>query len=413
MRFLPTTAVAFVALLVPSAPARAEWTWPLRGQVITPYRNGDDPYAGGLHRGIDIAGPVGAMVTAAAGGEVRFAGTAGSSGLTVSVRTSDGFDTSYLHLSSVSVREGELVSSGDALGAVGLTGSRSASEPHLHFGVREAGTRHAYRNPLDFLPPAPVPPAPETPHPAPSPIAAPTPFAPAPSPAGEPARRRVPIGGRAPRRVPVGGRAPRRVPGSDRAPRRVPGGDRAPRRVPGGERAPRRVPVGGRAPRRVPVGGRAPRHAPLGGRTPRHAPDGGRAPAGEPAPRPVPVPGLPPRGVPEGADAPRGLPLGERALHQARAGQKSPRAAPEPLRRGPTPGSSPARPLAPDGSRAPTSRPADPPGSAAPGPDVGWILACLGLLLAAALLGLTEDGRKASRTGRARLARLLRPLTGR
>ena len=46
-----------------------------------------------------------------------------------------------------------------ALGAVGTTGSRSATEPHLHFGVREAGSEHAYRNPLDFLPPPPPHPA--------------------------------------------------------------------------------------------------------------------------------------------------------------------------------------------------------------------------------------------------------------
>ena len=50
---------------------------------------------------------------AAAGGEVRFAGTAGSSGLTVSVRTGDGFDTSYLHLSSLAVRAGARVSAGE------------------------------------------------------------------------------------------------------------------------------------------------------------------------------------------------------------------------------------------------------------------------------------------------------------
>jgi hypothetical protein len=37
----------------------------------------------------------------------------------------------------------------------------------------------------------------------------------------------------------------------------------------------------------------------------------------------------------------------------------------------------------------------------------------VGLLLAAALLGLTGDGRKASRTGRGYVVRLLRPLTGR
>ncbi|HEY6776737.1 MAG TPA: M23 family metallopeptidase, partial [Thermoleophilaceae bacterium] len=128
MRFFLTAAVALVGFLASTGTARAEWVWPLRGQVITTYSNVDDPYAGGQHRGIDIAGPVGARVVAAAGGEVHFAGTAGSSGLTVSIRTADGFDTSYLHLSSVSVRERELVSSGDVLGAVGMTGARSDPE---------------------------------------------------------------------------------------------------------------------------------------------------------------------------------------------------------------------------------------------------------------------------------------------
>ena len=371
MRLSLTAAVAFVAFLAPPAPAHAEWVWPLRGPVITTYRNGDDPYAGGQHRGIDIAGPVGAPVVAAAGGEVRFAGTAGSSGLTVSVRTADGFDTSYLHLSSVSVRAGEVVSSGDALGAVGMTGSRSTSEPHLHFGVREAGARHAYLNPLDFLPP-PAPAAPDAPHPAPSPVPVPTPVAPAPAPApaGEPAGRRVPLGDRVPGRVPFGVRSPRGVPAGDRAPRHTPVGERAPRRVPAGERAPRPVPVSDRAPRRVPDGDRASRRVPVGERAPR--PD----PSRDHAPRGVPVSERAPLGIPAGGLAPHAE-VGDRALRQ------------------------------------PKGASANSPANAPAGPDVGWILACVGLLLAAALLGLTEDGREASRNGRGHLARLLRPLTGR
>ena len=151
MRFF-TALTVFVAALALAPSAHAAWVWPLRGELISTYRNGDDPYAGGQHRGIDIAAPLGARVVAATGGEVRFAGVAGSSGLTVSVRTADGFDTSYLHLSSLAVRKGDGVDSGDVLGAVGTSGRRSAVQPHLHFGVREAGTRHAYRNPLDFLP---------------------------------------------------------------------------------------------------------------------------------------------------------------------------------------------------------------------------------------------------------------------
>src|SRR5215210_8463811 len=147
MRRLFALLIAFLALtafFAPAPSAYAAWVWPVAGKVITPYRNGTDPYATGQHRGIDIAAPVGAPVVAAAGGEVRFAATAGSSGLTISVRTGDGFDTSYLHLSSLAVRGGAHVSAGQRLGAVGTTGTRSATAAHLHFGVRDAGTRHAY-----------------------------------------------------------------------------------------------------------------------------------------------------------------------------------------------------------------------------------------------------------------------------
>jgi Peptidase family M23 len=379
MRTFLTAALAVAAIPGFTGTANAQWVWPLRGQVITTYRNVDDPYAGGQHRGIDIAGQVGARVAAAAGGEVRFAGTAGSSGLTVSVRTTDGFDTSYLHLSSVSVREGQLVSAGDALGAVGVTGSRSASEPHLHFGVREAGTRHAYRNPLDLLPPPQAPPGPESPHPAPEPV--PTPAAPAPAPAGHGEPRRLPVGEPTPRRIPAGGRAPRRVPADRRKPRRVPADGLSPRGVPAADPSPGRFPVGGEARGRVGV------------------------PADVPAPRPAPVPEHSPRPLSAGEDAPRRRPLGEHARRRLDA--------PESLRLGPSPGPAPAAPPATEKRHSSADEATTPSESAAHGPDIGWILACVGLLLAAALLGLTEDGRKASRTGRGHVARLLRPLTGR
>jgi Peptidase family M23 len=150
------------------------WLWPVRGEVITPYRNGPDPYAGGQHRGIDIAAPAGTPVVAAAAGVVSFAGVAGSSGLVVSIETADGrFDTSYLHLSSAAVRKGDRVAAGDRLGAVGTSGKRSAEQPHLHFGVRVAGSDHDYRDPLTLLPPL-QPGPPEEPA-RPMPLAAPVP----------------------------------------------------------------------------------------------------------------------------------------------------------------------------------------------------------------------------------------------
>ena len=165
----------------PSGPGH--WAWPVRGEVITRYRNGDDPYAGGRHRGIDVAAPAGAPVVAAAGGVVTFAGAVGSSGRTVAVRAG-GFDTSYLHLSAISVRRGQRVRAGARLGSVGTSGRRSAARPHLHFGVRAAGERHGYRDPLRFLGPLPGRPRAVRPDPAPAPAS--EPLRPRPAPVASP-----------------------------------------------------------------------------------------------------------------------------------------------------------------------------------------------------------------------------------
>jgi hypothetical protein len=238
--------VAVGTVLAGPASALAAWTWPLHGEVVTAFRNGDDPYAAGQHRGIDIAGRVGAPVVSAGPGLVRFAGTAGSSGSTVSVRSDDGrFDVSYLHLGSIAVRRGARVAAGEALGTVGTTGVRSIERPHLHFGVREAGTRHAYVDPLTLLPPIAAPPARP---PQPVPVAAPVPARPAPAPAPIPAPRAPAL------RVPVP--ATRRLPAPAPAPVRI----RAPvpaalgRRI-GATRVPHAPPVA--APARVPEPHRA------------------------------------------------------------------------------------------------------------------------------------------------------------
>ena len=320
--------------------------------MITQYRNGADPYAGGQHRGIDIAAAAGTPVVAAAGGEVRFAGTAGSSGLTVSVRTADGFDTSYLHLSSFAVRAGARVSAGERVGAVGTTGTRSAVQPHLHFGVREAGTRHAYVDPLSMLPPATAPPPSEAPRPVPAP--APAPLSPRPAPAPEPAPRG----------------------------------------------APRPAPV----PRGVPRPAPAPRGAPRPAPRPASGAPGPRAPSRAPAPAPRPRPRLS-----RGARPPHG-PCPSPSTHATRAQSLDPHPRPNRRwhrRRGQHRGQHLARgslqlPLHPIARAAPA-------GSS--GPDFGWALACAGLLLAAGVLGLTDDGRKATARGRSCVAGRAAPST--
>src|SRR3954454_19746170 len=95
---------ATLQMLTPNALASAGWTWPIRGPVLTPYRNGGDPYTGGQHRGIDIGAPVGSRVLSALSGTMTFVGALPSSGLTVSERSAYGrFDLSYLPRSSAAV----------------------------------------------------------------------------------------------------------------------------------------------------------------------------------------------------------------------------------------------------------------------------------------------------------------------
>jgi murein DD-endopeptidase MepM/ murein hydrolase activator NlpD len=61
----------------------------------------------------------------------------------VRVRHTNGYESEYLHLSSIAVRHGQRVSQGDLLGKVGATGL--ATGPHLHYGLRKHGT---YVNPV-------------------------------------------------------------------------------------------------------------------------------------------------------------------------------------------------------------------------------------------------------------------------
>lgn len=195
--------VVTVAVLGVAPPAAGEeaWVWPVDGHVLTPYSNDNGrPYAGGMHRGIDIAAETGAAVVAARSGTVTHAGVVGSAGLTVAVRTADGRHvTSYLHLAAVAVKKGDSVAAGARIGAVGTSGRRSVAEPHLHFGVRLAEAEDHYVDPLSVLPaarPGPAPPPPPAPAPVPvraAPVTAPVPVS-IPlraRPAGAPARAPV------------------------------------------------------------------------------------------------------------------------------------------------------------------------------------------------------------------------------
>ena len=113
----------------------------MRGRVSSAYGWRSDPFKGHakFHGGIDLAARYGTEVPAAAGGTVISAGEQGGYGLSVVVRHPNGYESRYAHLSSLSVRDGDVVTRGQQVGRVGSTG-RSTS-PHLHFEVTQAGRR--------------------------------------------------------------------------------------------------------------------------------------------------------------------------------------------------------------------------------------------------------------------------------
>ncbi len=105
------------------------------------------PVLGGYrpHLGVDYGAPIGAAVQAVAAGTVLSAGYSGGAGLMVHLRHTNGFESMYLHLSSLGkgIRRGARVDQGQLIGRVGASGT--ATGPHLDYRLKRNG---AYLNPL-------------------------------------------------------------------------------------------------------------------------------------------------------------------------------------------------------------------------------------------------------------------------
>ena len=95
------------------------------------------------HNGVDYHAGTGAPVVSVAPGVVTMAGWTGGGGRTVKLRHPNGYETEYLHLSAIDVRQGARISQGELLGRVGKTGL--ATGPHLHYGLKKNGR---YVNPI-------------------------------------------------------------------------------------------------------------------------------------------------------------------------------------------------------------------------------------------------------------------------
>ena len=113
-------------------PKMGGWQKPTRGKVVRSF----NPNLPG-HKGIQIAGNMNQTVNSANNGIVAYAGQgSGGFGQLVMIKHANNVYTAYGYLSSISVREGQKVSSGQQIGTMGTSpDGRSV----LHFEVRVNG----------------------------------------------------------------------------------------------------------------------------------------------------------------------------------------------------------------------------------------------------------------------------------
>ncbi|MDX1978424.1 MAG: peptidoglycan DD-metalloendopeptidase family protein [Pseudanabaenaceae cyanobacterium bins.68] len=113
--------------------------WPLNGTLTAGFGWRTHPITGQrkLHKGIDIAAPIGAPIMAAADGVVLDADFDSDYGNFVELSHSDGNTTLYAHANRLLVTKGMRVRKGQPIAEVGTTGRSTG--PHLHFEVLANG----------------------------------------------------------------------------------------------------------------------------------------------------------------------------------------------------------------------------------------------------------------------------------
>jgi murein DD-endopeptidase MepM/ murein hydrolase activator NlpD len=140
-------ALAAVGEYLPSVGSQfnGSYVWPAQGVLTSGY----GWRWGRMHNGIDIGGPTGTPIVAAAPGVVTYARwNSGGYGNLVEVTHPDGSLTLYAHNNRIVVEEGDQVEQGQHIADMGSTGFSTG--PHLHFELHSAG--RGVVNPVAYLP---------------------------------------------------------------------------------------------------------------------------------------------------------------------------------------------------------------------------------------------------------------------
>jgi murein DD-endopeptidase MepM/ murein hydrolase activator NlpD len=144
---IPPLAAATLYLpdVQPDRPVFNGYGWPAQGVITSHY----GWRWGRMHSGIDIAGPIGTPIVAAADGVVITSEWhSGGYGNLVEIEHPDGSITLYGHNSEIRVSVGEVVKQGQLIALMGSTGYSTG--PHLHFEVLLPGQGAV--NPSAYLP---------------------------------------------------------------------------------------------------------------------------------------------------------------------------------------------------------------------------------------------------------------------
>jgi lipoprotein NlpD len=118
----------------------AGWSWPAAGEVLNRYSESES-------KGLDIAGPRGGPVLAAAAGRVVYQGSGlRGYGQLIIIKHSDEFLSAYAHNDRIHVKEGDAVTRGQKIADMGSTGTDRIK---LHFEIRRQGVPV---DPMKYLP---------------------------------------------------------------------------------------------------------------------------------------------------------------------------------------------------------------------------------------------------------------------